>query len=104
MKCIHFCACKDCAKRPNCQYCKECRPEKCDGFVPKDKSKQHEIIRKIEVEINSNTMEEYIRTKTDALQTIVDLGFDYDGYVDAEDLKRLIDKLVNIARIGLERK
>lgn len=31
-------------------------------------------------------------------QLIVDIGFDYDGYNDVENLKRLIDELVSYAR------
>jgi hypothetical protein len=49
------------------------------------------------------SMEDYIQSKDDALQTIIDYGFDYDGYNQAENLKSLIDKLVEIARIGLKK-
>ena len=36
-----------------------------------------------------------------ALQLIVNLGFDYDGYSSVEGLKGLIDELVEIARDAL---
>jgi polyhydroxyalkanoate synthesis regulator phasin len=35
------------------------------------------------------------------LQQIIDIGFDYDGYHSSEDLKKLIDELVDMARKGL---
>lgn len=34
-------------------------------------------------------------------QLIIDLGFDYDGFHKAKDLKGLIDELVRIASLGL---
>ncbi len=36
------------------------------------------------------------------LQQIIDIGFDYDGYHSAEDLKKLIDEFVDMARDGLK--
>jgi len=36
------------------------------------------------------------------LQQIIDIGFDYDGYHSTEDLKQLIDELVDMARNGLK--
>jgi len=48
-------------------------------------------------------MEDYIKTKDDALQTIVDIGYDYDGFSSVEKLKGLIDELIEIARIGLNK-
>lgn len=36
------------------------------------------------------------------LQQIIDIGFDYDGYHSVEDLKQLIDELVDMARDGLK--
>jgi hypothetical protein len=38
---------------------------------------------------------------SDSLQYIIDMGFDYDGYHSAEDLKSLIDLLVDVARDAL---
>ncbi len=40
----------------------------------------------------------------EVLQHIIDLGFDYDGWHKAEDLKSLIDDLVELARGALEGK
>jgi hypothetical protein len=37
-----------------------------------------------------------------ALQTIVDLGFDYDGLTTVEDMKALIDDFVAMAKEGLK--
>jgi hypothetical protein len=37
-------------------------------------------------------------TKDDALQDIVDLGCDYDGYDTIEGLKGLVDDMVKIAQ------
>ena len=34
------------------------------------------------------------------LQLIIDLGFDYDGFNESEDLKKLIDELVRYAVLG----
>jgi hypothetical protein len=39
--------------------------------------------------------------KNEAFQLIIDLGEDYDGYNSVDNLKALIDELVEIARIGL---
>jgi len=36
------------------------------------------------------------------LQQIIDIGFDYDGYKSPQDLKGLIDELVDMARNGLK--
>jgi len=36
------------------------------------------------------------------LQQIIDIGFDYDGYHSVEDLKELIDELVDMAKDGLK--
>lgn len=38
----------------------------------------------------------------DALDTIVSLGFDFDGFEHPEDLKGLITDMVNIAKEGLQ--
>ena len=37
-----------------------------------------------------------------SLQEIIDLSIDYDGFNSSEDLKELIDELVNIAKEGLK--
>ena len=34
------------------------------------------------------------------LERIVDLGYDYDGYNDVENLKGLIDELTRLASLG----
>jgi hypothetical protein len=49
---------------------------------------------------NHNWIAGEITTKDDALQCIIDLGFDHDGYRDPIDLKSLIDELVVLARHG----
>ena len=36
------------------------------------------------------------------LQSIVDIGFDYNGYHSTAELKKLIDKLVGMASQGLD--
>lgn len=36
------------------------------------------------------------------LDNIITMGFDYDGYSKAEDLKSLIDEMVDSARAGLQ--
>ena len=56
----------------------------------KMKSKNEKLARQVEI------MERY-------LELIIDLGFDYDGYKKTEDLKKLIDELVNLAKLGLEK-
>lgn len=38
----------------------------------------------------------------DALDTIISLGFDFDGFERPEDLKSLITDMVNIAKEGLQ--
>lgn len=43
-----------------------------------------------------------IKTPKDALQLIVDIGYDYDGMVSVNGLKQLIDELIEIAKIGLD--
>ena len=44
---------------------------------------------------------EYIKTKGGALQLIVYLAYNYDGYNTVDNLKSLIDEIVNVAKIGL---
>ena len=39
-----------------------------------------------------------IEIKNEYAKLIIDLGFDYDGYSNADDLKKLIDELVNYAK------
>lgn len=46
-------------------------------------------------------LEDYIEEKDDALQTIIDIGYDYDGQEGEDNLKSLIDELVDIAHTGL---
>ena len=36
------------------------------------------------------------------IQYIKDLGFDYDGFNDVEDLKKLIDELVDLAEQSID--
>lgn len=45
--------------------------------------------------------ENRINELEEALQTIVDIAQDYDGYDKAENLKGLIDDLVEVSRKGL---
>ena len=40
-------------------------------------------------------------SKDEILEQIVDIAFDYDGYESAEDLKHLVDELVELATYGL---
>ncbi len=49
------------------------------------------------------TLEEYIKTKQDALQLIIDIGIGYDGYTSSKGLENLIDEMVDIAKIGREK-
>lgn len=56
----------------------------------KMKSKNEKLARQVEI------MKRY-------LELIIDLGFDYDGYNKAENLKGLIDTLVECAKLGLEK-
>lgn len=56
----------------------------------KMKSKNEKLARQVEI------MERY-------LELIIDFGFDYDGYNKAENLKGLIDTLVDYAKLGLEK-
>ena len=49
------------------------------------------------------TLGEQIEDKDEAFEFIIDLGFDYDGYEESKDLKGLIDELVSIAKIGLNK-
>lgn len=39
-----------------------------------------------------------IKIKNEYAKLIIDLGFDYDGYSNAYNLKKLIDELVNYAK------
>lgn len=45
---------------------------------------------------------EMIKSPKEALQLIVDIGFDYDGVNSTEALMDLIDEIVEIAKIGLD--
>jgi len=51
-----------------------------------------------------DTKENMIDCYAQALQYIINLGFDYDGFHEKEDLQELIDELVDIARKGLQLK
>lgn len=39
-----------------------------------------------------------IEIKNEYAKLIIDLGFDYDGLSNADDLKKMIDELVNYAK------
>ncbi len=41
------------------------------------------------------------KIQQEALGFIVDIGYDYDGYHSAEDLKSLIDEMVEVAQNAL---
>ena len=43
-------------------------------------------------------LQRLIKIKNNYAQLIVDVGFDYDGFNDRDDLKDLIDELVNYAK------
>lgn len=43
-------------------------------------------------------LQRLIKIKNNYAQLIVDLGFDYDGLNNKNDLKKLIDELVNYAK------
>lgn len=45
--------------------------------------------------------ERQIKIKDKYLEMIIDIGCDYDGYNDAENLKKIIDELVDLAARGL---
>lgn len=53
---------------------------------------------------NTEWIKKYCHCKDDAFQLIIDIAFVYDGYTSAEDLKNLIDELVDIADVGLKLK
>lgn len=46
-------------------------------------------------------LEESIDNQKDALQLIIDIAIDYDGYRKAKSLMELIDELKKIAKTGL---
>lgn len=50
---------------------------------------------------NKKTCRE-IEIKNRYMKMIVDLGIDYDGYNDVSHLKKLIDNLVYLAKLGIE--
>lgn len=54
---------------------------------------------------NIHTPDLYLDDEIDspvaALRLIRDIGYDYDGYETAEDLKSLIDEIVEIAKTGI---
>ena len=52
------------------------------------------------LDIQDLKREKEIMTKY--MQLIVDIGFDYDGYNKSEDLKELIDEIVEYATLGIE--
>ena len=54
--------------------------------------------------LDKNTDEYKIECYAQALQSIIDIGFDYDGCSKVESLKELIDELVKMARDGLDLK
>ena len=52
----------------------------------------HEVVRK------NKEVQERIRVALDKIQLLIDIGFDYDGYNDVDNLKMIIDELVSYAR------
>lgn len=52
--------------------------------------------------IDKTTDDYKIECYKQALQMIIDIGFDYDGYSKVESLKFLIDELVQFAKNGLK--
>jgi hypothetical protein len=50
------------------------------------------------------TLEKQLDCRNQALQMIVDIGLDYDGFHTAEDLKALVDELIKFAQDGLNDK
>lgn len=47
-------------------------------------------------------MERQVDIMKKYFQLIIDLGYDYDGFNESEDLKKLIDELVRYAHLGIE--
>ena len=46
-------------------------------------------------------LERKLKIKDEYLRLIIDIGFDYDGYNDADNLKDIIDELVKYAKQAL---
>ena len=49
------------------------------------------------VSSENEKLQKRIQKAINKMQYIKDLGFDYDGFNNVDDLKKLIDELVNIA-------
>ena len=47
-------------------------------------------------------LEREIKIKNEYFQLIIDCGFDYDGLNSVENLKYLVDDLVDLAKSGLK--
>ena len=48
--------------------------------------------------INEKLLQSRIEKAINKVQYIIDIGFDYDGYNDVDNLKILVDELVDLAR------
>lgn len=51
----------------------------------------------------NNNLQRQIKIMEKYFELIIDMGFDYDGYNKAENLKSLIDELVKLASLGREK-
>ena len=65
--------------------------------IIKDNEKEitHQLLENIELEAR-------IDKAINKIQYIKDIGFDYDGFNNVEDLKKLIDELVRIAKGSID--
>ena len=67
-----------------------------------EKSKEEIIEAYIECIHNGEVLLNRIEKAINKIQYIKDLGFDYDGFNDVKDLKKLIDELVRIAEQSID--
>jgi hypothetical protein len=65
------------------------------------KSSEMGLIRPAREFLKELEQNEYVKTKDGALQLIIYLAYNYNECNTADNLKGLIDEIVNIAKIGL---
>jgi len=81
-------------------WCSKCGFIKENG-VCTNCCKNLQLATDLYIEGINKTIDKYIKTKEEALQLIIYLSSNYDGYNTADNLKSLIDEIVDIAKIGL---
>lgn len=65
------------------------------------RNNETKLIKEIEIlEKENQELKKTIEIMEKYFEFIIDFGFDYDGFIDIQSLKSLIDEMVRFARLG----